>query len=163
MQKEQPRDTRSGRRREHLREHPRGLDRILNRGTEPERSFFRCGRYFAVGHEWYATTREGHDVGPCGSRQQAELQLAHYLADQELEVPGNLDEIAAVTHRDPTELEVLVQELINCRHHSFFRSENSSYVWAKQRLAKFEENPAEHDHANIRASALRYFLSELDK
>lgn len=49
--------------------------RILSRRSEGERSYSRCNRYFAVGHAWYAATREGHDVGPCISRHQAEVEL----------------------------------------------------------------------------------------
>lgn len=138
-----------------------GRRQILNRGSESERNYFRCGRYFAVGHEWYATTREGKDVGPCATRHHAEMTLARYLADRATKVPEQMAQIVVHGDRGATEFEVLVQELVNCRKHSLFRSENSAYVWAKQRLNSLEEHPAEYEHAEIRANALRHFLSEL--
>ena len=163
MLKVRQRKTAFGRRQgQHAMNYQHDQSRILNRGSEAERNYFRCGRYFTVGHEWYATTREGHDVGPCATRRQAEMTLARHLADEVIKVPGQMGQIVAHRDRDATELEVLVQELANCRQHSLLRSENGAYVWAQQRLTKFEEYPAEHDHAQIRASALRYFLSELD-
>jgi len=132
--------------------------RILNRGSEPERAYFRCGRYFTVGHEWYAMTREGESIGPCATRHLAEIALASHLTDRGFDIFGQIGQF----ERDPTVLEVLAQELAYCQQHSRLRTENSAYVWAQQRLAKFEKNPAEHDHADIRAGALRHFLSGLD-
>ena len=40
---------------------------------------FRSGRIFSVGSEWYFTTREGDDVGPFETKQEAEAALAVFL------------------------------------------------------------------------------------
>lgn len=136
--------------------------RILNRGSEPERAYFRCDRYFTVGHKWYATTREGLDLGPCTTRHEAQVTLANHITDQGLDISRHIGQLAARGERAATVLEVLVQELAICRQQSRLRTNNSAYVWAQQRLAKFEEYPAEHDHADIRTGALRHFLLELD-
>lgn len=136
--------------------------RMLNRGSEPERGYFRCDRYFTVGHEWYATTREGQDIGPFATRNQAKMALANHLAERVFDIPGKTGQLAVHSEREMTELEVLIQEFATCRQHAQFRSENSAYVWAQQRLVRFEEHSVEHAHAGIRASALRHFLSELD-
>jgi hypothetical protein len=48
---------------------------MRNRRLENERSHFHRDRYFAVGQEQYAVTREGHDVGPCFSHDQAEQAM----------------------------------------------------------------------------------------
>lgn len=42
-----------------------------------------------------------------------------------------------------------------------FAQRYSAHVWAQQRCAKFKEDPVEHEHAAVRASMLRHFLSEL--
>lgn len=135
---------------------------MLNRESENEVAYFRCDRYFTVGHEWYVTTREGTDLGPYTTRHEAELMLAHHLTNHVLNISKHIGAIAERGERDATMLEVLIQELASCQEQSRLRTENSAYAWAQQRLAKFEEHPAEHDHADIRTSALKHFLSELD-
>ncbi len=163
MQKVRQRDTKTGHRQDpHGTKPQRGQRQFLNRGSEPERGYFRCGRYFTVGHEWYATTREGKDIGPCATRHQVEITLAQYLADRVFDTPGQLGQLVMHSDREMTELEVLIQEFVNCRQHALLRSANSAYVWAQQRLVKFEEHSAEHDHAGIRVRVLRQFLSELE-
>jgi hypothetical protein len=141
---------------------PHGPEQILNRGSEHERRYFRCGRYFSVGHEWYATIREGRDIGPYATRAEAEMALARHVTDCFVDRTGHIGQLDAHGRRDATELEVIVQELASCREQARLRNENSAYLWAQQRLAEYEGHPEEHDHAGIRASALRYFLSELD-
>lgn len=141
---------------------PHESARILNRGAEHERRYFRCGRYFTVGHEWYATIREGRDIGPYATRAEAEMALARHVTDCFVDRAGHIGQLDAHGRRDATVLEVLVQELASCREQARLRNENSAYIWAQQRLAAFEEHPARYDHARIRANALRYFLAELD-
>lgn len=141
---------------------PQGAGRMLNRGLERERRYFRCGRYFTVGHEWYATIREGRDIGPYKTREEAELALARHVTDCFLDRTGHIGQIDAHGRRDATVLEVLVQELASCREQARLRNENSAYVWAHRRLSEYEDHRSRHDHAAVRASALRYFISELD-
>jgi len=147
---------------QHLSNRQHEEHQVLNRESEPERVFFRCGRYFTVGHEWYATTREGRDIGPCATRHEAEMSLAFHLSDRAFGISGQLGQLVAHGERDATVLEVRVQELTSCLEQTRLRNENSAYVWAKQRLDKFEKHPTQHDHADIRANVLRHFLSELD-
>lgn len=134
----------------------------LNRASKDGAAFFRCGRYFTVGHEWYASLREDRDVGPYATREGAEMALASHLTACCLESFGSIQQIGSRDDRDPTVLELLVQELASCREHCRVRSENSAYAWAQQRLTAFDEHPDEHDHVKIRARALRHFMRELD-
>lgn len=141
----------------------KGHGRLLNRGTEHERRYFRCGRYFTVGHEWYATIREGRDIGPYTTREEAEMALARHVTDCFVDHAGHIGQLDAHGRREATVLEVLVQELASCREQARLRNENSAYVWAQRRLAEYQEHPARHDHAGVRANALRSFISELDE
>lgn len=50
------------------------------RKGEEERTWFRSDRCFAVGGEWYLSTREGHNVGPFKSREEARASIGRYLA-----------------------------------------------------------------------------------
>lgn len=40
---------------------------------------FRTDRFFAIGGQWYFTTREGEDFGPFDNRAEAETRLSRYL------------------------------------------------------------------------------------
>lgn len=137
-------------------------DRRLNRGSELEKTYFRCDRYFSVGHEWYAMTREGRDLGPYPSREEAELGLARHVTDCFLTSSGYARQREALSEREPTVLEVMVQELAGCWEQYRLRNENSAYVWAQQRLEALDRHPAVFDRAPVRARALHYFLAELD-
>ena len=136
---------------------------LLNRGSEPERAYFRCGRYFTVGHEWYATVREGTEIGPFTTRNEAQMALANHVTDCFIASRGHIGQIDAHGERDATMLEVLVQELASCHEHARLRSENCAYIWAKQRLEEIDGHPEKFVHADVRMNALRYFLSELDR
>lgn len=133
-----------------------------NRIAKHRRAFFRSGRYFTVGHEWYASLRADKHLGPYVTREEAEMALASHLTACCLESFFSIRQMTSRDDRDPTVLELLVQELAACREHCRVRSENSAYAWAKQRLTEFDEHPDEHDHVKIRARALRHFLRELD-
>jgi hypothetical protein len=139
-----------------------GSDGRLNRGSEQEKTYFRCDRYFSVGHEWYAMTREGRDLGPYASREAAELGLARHVTDCFLTSSGYTRKLDVHGKREPTVLEVLVQELAGCWEQYRLRNENSAYVWAQQRLQALDKHPAVFDRAPVRARALEFFLSELD-
>ena len=135
----------------------------LNRGSEPRRAYFRCGRYFTVGHEWYATVREGTEIGPFPTRNEAQMALADHVTACFFASRGHIGQIDAHGGRDATLLEVLVQEMASGQEHARLRSENCAYIWAKQRLEEIDRHPEDFDHANARASALRYFLTQLDR
>lgn len=134
---------------------------MLNRGLEQDHVYFRCGRYFTIGHEWYVTVREGHDIGPFASRNEAEMSLAGHVTACFV-ASGHIGQLDAHGGRDATVLEVLVQELASCREQARLRQENAAYVWAQQRLDEFNEHPKKYGYIDIRVRALRHFLSELD-
>lgn len=59
------------------------------RKGEDGHSPFRSERVFNVGAEWYFSTREGKDVGPFESKDEAEAELTLFLrklamSDQEI-------------------------------------------------------------------------------
>ena len=141
----------------------RELYHMLNRGSEPQRAYFRCGRYFTVGHEWYATVREGTEIGPFSTRNEAQMALANHVTACFIASRGHIGQIDAHGERDATMLEVLVQELASGHEHARLRSENCAYIWAKQRLEEISKHPEDFSHADARANALMHFLSELDR
>lgn len=136
--------------------------RFVNRVSEPAQWYFRCGRFFAVGHEWYATTREGYDVGPYASRQEAELELAQFIAHEAPDVSAKTLFLSPTDSREVTILEILVHEFLICRYETSIRSENSAFAWLKTRLTAIEENPETLDHPEVRATAIRRLIAQLE-
>ncbi|MBC6904169.1 hypothetical protein DWB84_01615 [Saccharophagus sp. K07] len=51
------------------------------RKGEKEKTWFRTDRFFTIGAEWYATTREGRNLGPFKTRYLAEQGLIQYIID----------------------------------------------------------------------------------
>jgi len=140
-----------------------GAMATLNRGSELPRQFFRCGRYSTVGHEWYVSIREGNELGPYATRDEAELALADHVTSCFIDSHGYIGQIDAHTRRDATVLEVLVQELATCREQIYIRGENAAFAWAKRRLDAMDENPESFSRVRARVHALTYFLRELDR
>jgi len=135
---------------------------IRNRDTEQQHTYFRCERFFTVGHQWYATIREGRDIGPFGSRRQAELAVARYVASHLVDSPAGITELDRLGIGEYTHFVVLVQEIAACLEQRRLRSENSSYVWAKQRLDRPKRHPDEESHPQVRSRVLEYLLTEMD-
>lgn len=49
------------------------------RGGENQKTWFRTDRIQNVNNQWYFMTRESTQVGPFGSRREAELELNLYI------------------------------------------------------------------------------------
>lgn len=136
---------------------------LRNRRSEPPRTFFRCGRYFTVGHEWYVTNREGIDLGPYKDREQAELALAMHVTACCFARTGGIAELRRRAQQGLTRFEALVAEMVGCWEQRRLRSANCAYVWTQQRLQRLYESPQGTDHLESRMRALRYMLSRLDR
>jgi hypothetical protein len=91
------------------------------------------------------------------------MALANHVTACFFASRGHIGQIDAHGERDATMLEVLVQEMASGREHARLRSENCAYIWAKQRLEEIDKHPEGFDHANARASALAYFMAQLDR
>lgn len=141
------------RRRENSRLNP-----ILNRRSEDDCTYFRCGRYFTIGHEWYATVREGTDLGPFLHRMEAEVALVKHVADLHIGIAGGIADIFARSEGDATEFEKLVREVIEYWEQRHLRSDNSAYVWIMQRL---ETINGEQGHSEIESRVLERLLAEM--
>ncbi len=167
MQRTQQRGKRSGQIDGSVSASRRGIDvqgamATLNRGSESPRQFFRCGRYSTVGHEWYVSVREGCELGPYATRDEAELALANHVTSRFVDSHGYIGQIDAHARRDATVLEVLVQELATCREQIHIRGENAAFAWAKRRLDAMNEHPEKFNRVRARIHALMFFLRELD-
>lgn len=134
--------------------------RWLNRGSEELCSYFRCGRFFTVGHEWYVTTREGEDMGPYLYRVEAEIALVKFVADCFLSSDDGIDELYMRGENEMTPFESLVREVVICLEQRHLRSDNSAYVWIMQRLERVTEGLQDN---NIQARILERLLSEMDE
>lgn len=164
MQRTQYRTTEPGRNSAGIWYRSQELHAMRNRGSEPRRAYYRCGRFCTVGHEWYVTVREGHEMGPYATRDEAELALACHVTSRFITSSGHIvGQLDAHGERDATTLEILVQELTSCREQSRLRSKNCSYAWAMDRLEKINGHPERFDYPGIRSHALKHFLSELDR
>lgn len=51
------------------------------RKGENDKTWFRTERFFAIGTDWYATTREHSNLGPFKSKLAAEQALVRYIID----------------------------------------------------------------------------------
>ena len=136
---------------------------ICNRGSEPACRYFRCERFFTVGHEWYFATREGLDIGPYATRPQAEIALAKYVARRCMTSSEGVAEMFHGKGRETTPLEAQVGEVLSCWQQRRLRSGNGAHVWARQRLLQLRQNPEAFDHASIRSRVLSHLLKELDR
>ena len=128
-----------------------------------ERSFFRSCRYFTVGHQWFAATREGGNVGPCSSVDDLEPRLAQFLTSS---IDDPCDAYRVLPREgdpDATTFKVLLYELCICKAEAEARSEMGFYAWATQRLEQLEDARAALPHAAIRARALRFRLDDVER
>lgn len=51
------------------------------RKGEAGKTWFRTDRFFTIGIDWYAATREGRNLGPYKTRRSAEDALVLYIID----------------------------------------------------------------------------------
>jgi hypothetical protein len=135
---------------------------ILRRRTDGGGPLFRGSRYFTVGHEWYAHTRENKELGPFGSRSEAELRLAWHLALQVEEQADGESTPEAGSEDTMTPLEVLRDELVVCRRDATARGVAAACIMAQQRLDAIEGISEPGTRSALRAEAIRYFLNEAD-
>ncbi|HBO11288.1 MAG TPA: hypothetical protein DD491_00730 [Halieaceae bacterium] len=135
---------------------------ILRRRSDEGGPLFRGSRYFAVGHEWYAMTREKQEIGPFGSRSEAELRLAWHLALQVEDQAEETDAFDEDTREALTPLEVQRDELAVCRRDATARGIAAACIMAQQRLDAIEGISEPGTRSALRAEAIRYFLNEAD-
>lgn len=136
--------------------------RYHNRRTEPERIFFRGGRYFTVGHEWFVTLREGIDLGPFLRQETAELAAARHIAGACIDSPGGIADLFHHTETEATEFEMLVRELVEGLEQRLLRSDNCAYVWTQQRLDSLRRHPEKQTRVSTRIRALEYLMDEFE-
>ncbi len=135
---------------------------IQRRRSNSGGPLFRGSRFFAIGHEWYAMTRESREIGPFSSRSEAELRLAWHLALQ-LEAQSDEDGMRGnATQHTLTPLEVQRDELVVCRREATARGIAAACIMAQQRLDAIEGISEPGTRAALRAEAIRYFLNEAD-
>jgi hypothetical protein len=133
---------------------------LLRRRGEETGTYFRCSRYFAVGHEWFAATREYGQLGPFPGRAEAELGLAWHLTVRE----DSTDEApcGGPDRGPPTSLEILISEFRICRREAERSSALSAYASARQRLDEMEDAATDAAHTSLQVRAIRHFLTELE-
>jgi len=134
----------------------------LRRRSDGGGPLFRGSRYFAVGHEWYAMTRESKEIGPFSSRSEAELRLAWHLALQVENEVGEMNPLDAGTNEALTPLEIQRDELVVCRRDATARGIAAACIMAQQRLDAIEGISEPGTRSALRAEAIRYFLNEAD-
>jgi hypothetical protein len=54
---------------------------VQYRKGENSQTRFRTERFFTIGVDWYASTREGQNIGPFKTRSAAEQGLVRYIVD----------------------------------------------------------------------------------
>ena len=57
---------------------------MSNRVTDTERkTYYRSERFYCLGGQWFFLCREGNEIGPFPSQEEAEVALMSYLKKQE--------------------------------------------------------------------------------
>jgi hypothetical protein len=135
---------------------------ILRRRSDEGGPLFRGSRYFAVGHEWYAHTRESKELGPFSSRSEAELLLAWHLALQVEDQADAVNPLEQAAGEALTPLEIQRDELVVCRRDATARGIAAACIMAQQRLDAIEGISEPGTRSALRAEAIRYFLNEAD-
>lgn len=134
--------------------------RFRNRRSDPPVTFFRSSRYFTVGHEWYVTTREGRNLGPFSTRDEAELAGVEQVARHYLVSHGGVAKLYDHDEDGVTEFELMVREMLAGLEQHQLRSENIAFVWTTQRIDELERYPDKQTHTAARIKALEYLLDQ---
>lgn len=134
-----------------------------NRRNDHRQTYFRAGRYFTIGHEWYVTLREGDDMGPYPDRDVAEMALAMRVAGDCVESPGGIARLFGNNEECASLFEIMVREMADGLEQRKLRSDNCAYVWARQRLDELYRHPAQQTHPVVRSKALNYLLYQMEK
>lgn len=117
---------------------------------------FRSGRFFSVGVEWYAATREGPDLGPFASQDEAKIAVQDYierLASSHSEAEGS------APNEDAIRAEVRVEELRQFMKRRDAQGLTAARLWAKDRIKRLQGEPMPFAERHERLSVLRYLLS----
>jgi len=134
--------------------------RVQNRRSDDARTVFRGSRYFTVGHEWYFMLREGGTLGPFSERGEAELAGAQHVAEYCLMSSGGIAKLFDHDEDGITEFELMVREMLDCLEQRKLRSENSAFVWTRQRVDELLQKPEKQRHTHTRIKALEYLLDQ---
>lgn len=116
---------------------------------------FRSGRFYSVGSEWYATTREGRELGPFRSREDVKMAVAAYVA--ELSALEGQPTASEISHESDS-IEARVQEL---REFMRVREEQdlaAALQWARDRILRFQVEPMPPRERQDRLAALNYLI-----
>lgn len=60
---------------------------MQRKSDDPRSSHFHANRVHCLNGKWYFLTREGGNIGPFESREQAEIQLALLLPETRTDSP----------------------------------------------------------------------------
>ena len=60
------------------------------RSKEKDKVWYRTDRIFSIGAKWYFTTREGNNVGPFASKNEADRGVSRYLDVLNLQESGGV-------------------------------------------------------------------------
>lgn len=116
---------------------------------------FRSGRFYSVGSEWYATTREGRDLGPFRSREEAKMAIAAYVAElSALEGQPTAAELST----ESDSIEARVQELREFMRVREERGLDTALQWAQDRVMRFQVEPMPPREREDRLAALHYLI-----
>lgn len=116
---------------------------------------FRSGRFYSVGSDWFAMTREGYELGPFRSREEAKMAVAAYVAEHS---KAEAQSTASELSQESDSIEARVQEL---REFMRVREEQgvaAALQWAKDRVIRFQVEPLPPSEREDRLAALNYLI-----
>lgn len=130
---------------------------IARRSGEKGDVPFRSGRFYSVGVDWYAATREGRDLGPFASRDDAQSAIADYISKL---APKTASGAHGAPANNAGYAELRVEELRQFMKRRDNHGLTAARLWAKDRMRQIEAQAMPFDERQKRLGILRYLLNQ---
>lgn len=127
----------------------------INRRGESCPIPFRRGRFYWLERQWYATTREGDELGPYATEQEAQMGVACYLAERLSE--DEAEALAAISTSDPVDL--TVTEIRRFNQEVETSGVGAALDWARRRIERIMKESLPPQQRRERISALEFLLA----
>ena len=131
----------------------------LKRSDDTEdRYYFRSKRFYNINGEWFFDTREGAQHGPYRDREQAEKELAIFLARKLSETDDDVAISIGADHGSQDGVVHMVEEIVSYLRYQRNNGRTSTLAWANSRLKDLMDDYTDREINAIRHDALKYVI-----
>jgi hypothetical protein len=117
---------------------------------------FRRGRFYSIDHQWYATTREGDELGPYASDEDAQMGVAAYLVDYLSD--EEVESLAVISTNDPVDLSI--SEIRRFKEKLAEAGVKAAIAWARSRVDRLMGEDLPVRQRQTRVHALQFMLEQ---